>query len=131
MQVVWCAICQGAAAWSLMADAESPATMFELMYLGLPDVESDTIYDNGCALLSYMLNRDPAWASNKRVFIDALHAKGHVACASSLDTGAAPYFIDETWMRAFLPRTLCVVRVACVLHTGWPQQRRVLLTRAY
>jgi len=63
--------------------------MFELVYLGMLDIPSNIIYDNGCNFLDYMLNRDPEWALDKRVFIDALHAKGHVACACSLNTGAS------------------------------------------
>jgi hypothetical protein len=46
------------------------------------------LYDNACNMLAYMLNRDPAWASNininMQVFIDALHFKG--------PTGVVPLF---------------------------------------
>ena len=106
MQVLWCPLCQAALAWSLMADAESPATMFELLYLGFPSIESNIIYDNGCHLLDYMLNRDPEWARDKRVYIDALHAKGHVACATSLDTGAA--LLQRRWGVHLLTRRAAI-----------------------
>lgn len=71
-----------------MADSESPATLFELLYVFFPANQSMRIvYDNGCNFLQYALNRDPVWAASKRVFVDELHAKGHTNCAASFDTG--------------------------------------------
>lgn len=73
-----------------MPDSESPATLFELLYAFLPKDKGIRIsYDNGCNFLTYALNRDPVWAASVRVFIDALHFKGHVGCASSFSTGVS------------------------------------------
>lgn len=72
-----------------MADAESPASLFELLYNFIPAEQAIRIvYDNGCNFLQYALNRDPVWAGQVRVFVDELHWKGHVNCASSFNTGA-------------------------------------------
>jgi hypothetical protein len=70
-----------------MTDAESPATLFELLYLFFPEEPMRIVYDNGCNFLSYALNRDPAWTAILRAFVDALHFKGHTSCAKSFDTG--------------------------------------------
>lgn len=92
MQVLWCVCCARAIAWSLMADSESPATLFEILYLMFPtDEEIRVTYDNGCNFLNYALNRDPEWAARVRVFIDALHWKCHTKCAEPLSTGDAPF----------------------------------------
>lgn len=89
VQVIWCSQCQCAVAWSLMTDAESPGTLFELLYLFFAAAGGmlRVVYDNACNFLNYALNRDPAWAKSVRVFIDALHFKGHTCCATSLDGG--------------------------------------------
>lgn len=69
-----------------MADSESPATLFELLYVFFPQLPMRVVYDSGCNFLQYALNRDPEWAASVRVFVDELHAKGHTNCAASYDT---------------------------------------------
>jgi hypothetical protein len=91
LQVIWCSECECAICWSLMTRAESPRTLFELLYCYFPEPEVPmrVVYDNGCNLLAYALNRDPEWTKKSlHVYIDALHKKGHVKCADGLDTGA-------------------------------------------
>ena len=73
-----------------MTDSESPSTMFEQLFLWYDDAPRTVIYDNGCHLLDYALNRAPAWAKQLRILIDELHAKGHTSCANSFDTGEQP-----------------------------------------
>ena len=93
-------MCQCAVAWSLMPDAESPATLFELLYIFFPDVSMRIAYDNGCNFLAYALNRDPAWAALLRVFIDGLHWRNHIACATGFSSGAfchSPLAAHSLW----------------------------------
>jgi hypothetical protein len=71
-----------------MSDSESSATLFELLYLFCPNEAQNIIHDNGCHFQDYMLNRDPAWSKDKRVFIDKLHYKGHKHCCRSVNAGA-------------------------------------------
>ena len=85
--MVWCAACQRAVAWLLMTDSESPATLFELLYLFFPEQPMRIGYDNACNFISYALNRDPAWTALLRAFVDALHFKGHTGCANSFSSG--------------------------------------------
>ena len=73
-----------------MTDSESPGTLFELLYCFLKDLVGRTrkiVYDNGCHLVDYMINRDPAWSKKQRVFIDQLHAANHTSCSPLLSTG--------------------------------------------
>ena len=90
VQVFWCNQCARAVAWSVLSDAESPAAVHELMYVFFGDGPKRLAYDNGCNLMNYMLNRDPVKAKDVEVFIDALHAKNHKACARSYSTGTSP-----------------------------------------
>lgn len=88
MQIVWCAMCCCAVAWSLMSDSESPGTLFDLLYVFFPPEQSmRVVYDNGCNFLTYCLNRDPRWAAQLRVFVDWMHWKGHTKCGASFSTG--------------------------------------------
>ena len=88
LQVLWCVGCRRAIAWSLMADAESPRTLFELLWAFFPIwLALRLSYDNGCNFLTFVLNREPRWAAIVRVLIDKLHYAGHKQCASSFCTG--------------------------------------------
>ena len=69
-----------------MSEAESPRTLFELLYLFFEHKPRQVVYDNGCNFLDYVLNRDPEYARGMRVYIDAMHFKGHT-CGLALDTG--------------------------------------------
>jgi hypothetical protein len=88
VQIIWCSICKCAVCWSLMTNAESPRTLFDLLYCFFPEQKMRVAYDNECNFLSYALNRAPAWTSNAHVYIESLYKKGHVKCADRLDTGA-------------------------------------------
>ena len=73
-----------------MTDAESPRTLFELLYLFCGSFEKLRIaYDNGCNFQEFCLNRDPVWSRKLRTFVDALHWQGHTGCSVNLNTGAA------------------------------------------
>ena len=73
--------------YSLMRDFESPRTPFELFSNRVACPASTTIvYDNGCHLLSYGLNRFAKFWSQARVLVDCLHYKGHCACSKCFDS---------------------------------------------
>ena len=85
---MWCSGCKRAVAWSLMTDAESPRTLFELLYLYFGDFEKlRIVYDNACNFLAFCLNRDAEWSRRLRTFVDALHWQGHTGCSANLNTG--------------------------------------------
>ena len=43
------------------------------------------VFDFGCNLHNYLLNREPREIEFKRVLVDSFHYKNHKACASSYD----------------------------------------------
>ena len=75
-----------------MTDAESPATVFELLYLFFPLKRRKTVYDNACHLMDFSLNRAPEWTELMQPLIDAFHASGHTSCARSFNTGHASLY---------------------------------------
>jgi hypothetical protein len=77
-----------------MADAESPASLFELLYCFFPAAAKRIAYDNACNTLNYALNRDPIWAASQRFFVDAMHYKGHKACAGAFNIGTVISIAD-------------------------------------
>jgi hypothetical protein len=107
VQVVWCAACKRAISWSLMTDSESPATLFELLYLFFSVKRRNIVYDNGCHFLDYALNRDPQWGEGNDVFVDELHYPNHTCCAGSFDTGV----LKETTHLSSFTRSLCCLRI--------------------
>jgi hypothetical protein len=73
--------------YSMMRDFESPKLPFELFSNRVADPASTTIvYDNGCHLLAYGLNRFAKFWSAARVLVDSLHYKGHCACSKCFDS---------------------------------------------
>jgi hypothetical protein len=92
MQVVWCLVCGQSPMFALMAAAESPATLFELLYTRLPaNATARIMYDNACNAEQYFLNREPKFARNLEFYVDNFHFQGHTHCCKAYDTGTAPH----------------------------------------
>lgn len=73
--------------WSLMADAESPQTVFELLYTRFPlQPRLRLMYDNGCNAHHYLLGREPEFFKDTEVYIDSFHSSGHKDCSPVYDT---------------------------------------------
>ena len=64
-----------------MFKPESPNTMFQLLYTRYGKCVGIWIYDNGCKVLEYLLNREPHHFKSGLFFIDRLHFKNHVGCS--------------------------------------------------
>lgn len=58
-------------------------TRFEIM----PEI---ILYDNGCNLNEYILNRYPNEFKNTRIIVDGFHYNSHVNCSPSYDSSALP-----------------------------------------
>ena len=96
MQVGCCFGCRKVVKFSLTADAESPATVFELIYTRFPDDPALLImYDNACNANHYFLNREPAFCNNMELYIDNFHFKGHKNCSRAYDTSALPSYMPS------------------------------------
>jgi hypothetical protein len=123
LQVAWCAHCKAPVMSSLMADAESPSTAFELLATRLPDDHHlRVIYDNACNSCHYFLNREPELCRLIEWYIDELHFKGHKACCIAYDTGmlALPiaFLVPQPWGMPFgrtsnYTRSHALMKCAC------------------
>jgi hypothetical protein len=77
--------------WSLMADAESPQTVFEMLYTRFPQKPHVRLmYDNGCNAHHFLLGREPEFFSDTLQYIDNFHIVGHTYCSPAYDTSAFP-----------------------------------------
>jgi len=92
MQIVTCASCGNVVKFSLMADAESPQTLFDLLMTQWDHQQALALsYDNMCNLVHYTLNREPERLKTIECHIDALHARCHRRCLTAYDTSAPPH----------------------------------------
>lgn len=82
--------------WSLMADAESPATLFELLITRVPRGQfMRVIYDNACNAQHFFLNREAEMCKFFEFFVDELHwSGGHPHCSKAYNTGRRLTIID-------------------------------------
>ena len=69
----WCGCCGICRGFSIMKDAESPRTLFEVLYTRCPEAPQQLTYDNGCNTHQYFLNREPEFFANTTFLIDEAH----------------------------------------------------------
>ena len=60
--------------------AESPETIFSVLYSLCDDADKLVFYDNACNFLVYALGREPWYFKNMISLVDTFHAKGHKNC---------------------------------------------------
>lgn len=78
----WCMSCGICNSFMLMPDAESPRTVFELLYTRWRVPPHVLCYDNGCNTMAYCLNRECEHFMSTNWYIDALHYRDHKKCAT-------------------------------------------------
>ena len=54
---------------------------FNIFTSHFPVPPGTIVYDNGCKLHAYCLNREPALYKGTKFFIDRFHWKGHIDCS--------------------------------------------------
>ena len=72
----------------VMGDAESPRTIFDVLYTRFPEAPPVFCMDNGCNLHEFMLNREPEYFRRTEMYIDEPHFRGHKRCCEAYNTGA-------------------------------------------
>ena len=75
----------------MMVDAESPRTLFDVLYTHLPspplaESRSTVCYDNGCNFDHFALNREPNFFKYLDVAIDHFHYSEHNRCSIAYDS---------------------------------------------
>jgi hypothetical protein len=83
----WCHECRTCVFMAAMANAESPRTVFEVVYAMFEEAPGVLVYDNFCTTHQYMLNREPEFFKMTDGKVDALHYKEHTRCAPDYDSG--------------------------------------------
>ena len=92
----WCTECGICPMFGLMADAESPKTVFDLLMTRAEHAPSRVCYDDGCRLVQYALNREPEHFRATQFLIDNPHFKTHANCANEYDTKHYPKYFDNS-----------------------------------
>lgn len=83
--VYWCArhrICLG---WELLLEGESPKQVYHTLASRFPKMPKVIIYDNGCNLTEYCLNRSPELLDDTVCLSDGFHFCHHINCAHCFD----------------------------------------------
>lgn len=75
---------------------ESPRVVYEVIMSRFKTLPQNVIYDNGCNLSQYILNRTPWIFRRTQVFVDAFHYHSHNNCASCFSTDQSP-MLSEKW----------------------------------
>lgn len=83
----WCTGCRMCVCFHIMADAESPKTVFDTLYTRWPSAPVSFCMDNGCNVHQYILNREPQFFKDMKVHIDEMHFRAHTACSPAYSTG--------------------------------------------
>ena len=92
--IVWCACCRRCIMFSMMRDAESPRTPFDLIYTHMERAPQQFQLDNGCNLHSFALAREPSFFAGMRVLIDEPHYRGHSNCSANYNTGESGHILS-------------------------------------
>ena len=86
--LVWCACCGFCIMFAIKRDAESPRTVFDLLFTHMEQPLQQFQLDNGCNLHNFALAREPEHFRDMRVLVDELHYRGHTNCSQGYNTGA-------------------------------------------
>ncbi len=85
-EFLWCSRCGICVMYCVMDKAESPQTVFEMMYTRMQQAPKRLVYDNGCNTHQYCFNREPEYFRETEFFVDEHHYAGHVACPADYNT---------------------------------------------
>lgn len=87
VMLIWCLDCGICRYFGVMERAESPRHPFEVLYTRCVEAPKRFVFDNGCNVYAYMLNREPAFFQSTRMLVDQMHFRTHTNCAPDYDTG--------------------------------------------
>ena len=86
-----CGVCIG---FFVMDRAESPRTLFDVLFTRWERPPEVVVYDNSCHGQAFALNRESEWSKSMQWAVDAMHFKGHKGCAHSYDIKRFPLLSD-------------------------------------
>ncbi len=116
VSLMCCCGCRFCVLFSLMDDAESPRTPFDLLYTRMLAAATQFQLDNGCNLHSFIKARAPAHFADMRMLIDEPHYRGHTNCTQNYNTGVAHASPSLHAGLANLRTTTFTGSTACIRH---------------
>ncbi|KAI8891728.1 hypothetical protein BC833DRAFT_533718 [Globomyces pollinis-pini] len=84
--IYWCAEHRQCIGFSVLQAAESSTSIFNTLVTRFNPMPAVIIYDNGCNLHDYILNRAPNFFKNTLIYSDGFHWKGHNNCSSNYNS---------------------------------------------
>lgn len=87
VMLLWCMRCGKCVMFAIMPDAESPRTIFDLLYTHLPQPPQLFMMDNGCNVHLFAKGREPAHFASTRFLIDEMHYRDHTNCSQGYRSG--------------------------------------------
>ena len=84
--LLWCVEHRCCIGFSVMTMAESPRTLYELLVTRFVKPPPVVIYDNGCNVAAYAMNRTPHHFRDTLFLSDGLHWPAHTNCAPTFDS---------------------------------------------
>ena len=86
----WCGKHRKCIGFYIMQSAESCKTVYQLLATRFPKQPRVVIYDNGCNLSEYILNRGPIPFKDTYILSDGFHWKNHTNCGLSFNSKLYP-----------------------------------------
>jgi hypothetical protein len=75
----------------VLSNVESPNVPFEILATRFKKMPEIVIYDNGCNLNEYILNRTPYLFRRTQILVDGFHFHSHTNCAPTFSTSENSY----------------------------------------
>ena len=86
----WCGVHRKCLGFYIMQSAESCKTVFSILATRFRKQPRVIIYDNGCNLSEYILNRAPIPFKDTYILSDGFHWKNHTNCSDSFNSKLYP-----------------------------------------
>jgi hypothetical protein len=86
----WCGVHRKCLGFYIMQSAESCKTVFQILATRFPKQPRVIIYDNGCNLSEYVLNRAPVLFKDTYILSDGFHWKNHTNCSVAYNSKLYP-----------------------------------------
>jgi hypothetical protein len=86
----WCGIHRKCLWFYVMQSAESCKTVFPILATRFSKQPKVIIYDNGCNLSEYILNRAPGPFKDTYILSDGFHWKNHTNCSAAYNSKLYP-----------------------------------------
>ena len=84
--LLWCVEHRHCIGFAFMTKAESPRTLYELLVTRFETPPPVVIYENGCNVAAYAMNRIPQHFRDTLFLSDGLHWPAHTNCAPTFDS---------------------------------------------